>query len=252
MLMGQALAGFWAVGGHRKLLLRVLRHDPGPHRTPFRSDIWPLQWRMAVSWICGYATVPLFVPILMGSRAWGPVEAGKMALSISVAGKIADVSMAWMNTKSAPFGRLVALREYRELDHRFFRSLLQSSTIGLLGAASVWALALLLMESGSPYATRFLPPMGLALLLFGYVANTVVSSMAIYLRAHKQEKFMVNSIAGALYAAPMAWVLGHRFGGMGLAAGYAAGSLVIGLGYGTYTFLRWRRIWHDTSVKAVA
>jgi hypothetical protein len=252
MLLGQALAGFWAIGGHRRLLLNVLRHDPGQHRTPFRVDIWPLQWRMAVSWICGYATVPLFVPVLMGSRAWGPIEAGKMAISISVAGKIADVSMAWMNTKSAPFGRLIALGQFGELDNRFFRSLVQSSGIGLLGAVSVWVLAVLLERSGSGYATRFLPPMGLALLLFGYVANAVVSSMALYLRAHKQEKFMVNSILGAIYSAPMAWILGHRFGGMGIAAGYAVGSLVIGLGYGTYTFLRWRRIWHGTPAKAVA
>jgi hypothetical protein len=160
--------------------------------------------------------------------------------------------MAWMNTKSAPFGRLIALGEFGELDSRFFRSLVQSSAIGLLGAISVWVLAVLLERSGSGYATRFLPPTGLALLLFGYVTNTVVSSMALYLRAHKQEKFMVNSIMGAIYGAPMAWIVGHRFGGMGIAAGYAVGSLVIGLGYGTYTFMRWRRIWHGTPQKAVA
>jgi hypothetical protein len=244
MLAGQAVAGFWAIRGRRRLLLTVLRHDPGPHRIPFRTDVWPLQWRMAVSWICGYATVPLFVPILMGSAAWGPVEAGRMAISISASSKIADIAMAWMNTKSAPFGRLIALKRFGELDRRFFRSLAQSSVLGALGALSLWLLAVVLAHAGNRYAARFLSPLGLGLLLFGYVANTVVSSMAIYLRAHKQEKFMVNSIAGAVYSAPMAWLLGHRYGGVGIAAGYALGSLVIGLGYGTVTFLRWRKRWH--------
>lgn len=247
MLLGQAIAGFYAIFGFRRLLLNVLRHDPGPHRTPFKTDIWPLQWRMAVSWICGYVAVPLFVPVLMGAAAWGPVEAGRMAVSISLSSKIADVAMAWMNTKAAPFGRLIALRQFGELDHRFFRSLGQSAAIGSLGAVTVWVLAVMLEHAGNRYAARFLSPTALALLLFGYVANTVVSSMAIYLRAHKQEKFMVNSILGALYCAPMAWILGHRFGGLGIAAGYAAGSLVIGLGYGTYTFLKWRRIWHGNA-----
>ena len=68
--------------------------------------------------------------------------------------------------------------------------------------------------------------------------------MAIYLRAHKQEKFMINSIIGALYTVPMAWFLGNRYGGMGIAAGYAAGTIFVGLGYGTFIFLKWRRIWH--------
>jgi O-antigen/teichoic acid export membrane protein len=252
MLAGQAFAGFWAIRRHRQLLLNILRHDPGPHRTPFRTDIWPLQWRMAVSWVCGYAAIPLFVPVLMGARAWGPIEAGRMAVSISVASKVADVALAWMNTKSAPFGRLIALGHYGELDRRFFRSLAQSSAIGSLGALAVLVLAIALAHTNSHYATRFLSPAALACLLFGYIANTIVSSMAIYLRAHKQEKFMVNSILGALYSAPMAWVLGHRFGGIGIAAGYAVGSLVIGLGYGTYTFLHWRRIWHGTRHEAVA
>jgi len=244
MLLGQVLAGFWAIRGHRRLLGNVLRHKPGVHQTSFRTDIWPLQWRMAVSWVSGYLTIPLFAPLLAHMGAWGPVEAGRMGVSLSVAAKIGDVAMAWMNTKAAPFGRLVALRNFVELDRRFFRALVQSTGLGACGAAAAWVLAVVLMHHGNRYAGRVLSPLGLAFMLFGFVANTVVSSMANYLRAHKQEKFMVNSIVGALYCVPMAWFLGHHFGGLGIAAGYAAGSLVIGLGYGTYTFLKWRRIWH--------
>jgi hypothetical protein len=33
-------------------------------------------------------------------------------------------------------------------------------------------------------------------------------------------------------------------GAWGIAIAYAIGGTVIGLGYGTYTFLKWRRIWH--------
>lgn len=244
MLLGQALAGGWAIRRHRRLLGNVLRHKPGAHQTSFRTDIWPLQWRMAVSWVSGYLTIPLFAPLLAHIGAWGPVEAGRMGVSLSVAAKIGDVAMAWMNTKAAPFGRLVALRQYVELDKRFFRALVQSTALGICGAVAAWLLAFWLGGHSTKYAERFLSPLGFGFMLFGFIANTVVSSMANYLRAHKQEKFMTNSIVGALYCAPMAWVLGHRYGGVGIAAGYALGSLVIGLGYGTYTFLKWRRIWH--------
>ena len=235
MLMGQALAGGAAIFRFRHLLGTVLRHKPGVHQTTFRRDIWPLQWRMAVSWVSGYLTIPLFAPMLAHMGAWGPVEAGRMGVSISVAAKIGDVAMAWMNTKSAPFGRLVALRKFGELDERFFRALVQSTAIGAVGAVVVWTGAYLLGIHGGKlahYSERFLSPLGLALILFGFLANTVVSSMAMYLRAHKQEKFMVNSIVGAVYTLPVAWYLGHKFGGLGVAMAYALGSLVIGLGFG--------------------
>ena len=247
MLLGQALAGGWAIRSHRRLLGNVLRHKPGVHQTSFRTDVWPLQWRMAVSWVSGYLTIPLFAPLLAHMGTWGPVEAGRMGVSLSVAAKIGDVAMAWMNTKAAPFGRLVALRNFAELDKRFFRALAQSTVLGTCGAVLAWVLAFVLARHSTHYAGRFLSPLGLAFMLFGFIANTVVSSMANYLRAHKQEKFMLNSIVGALYCAPMAWILGHRYGGMGIAAGYAFGSLTIGLGLGTYTFLKWRRIWHSGS-----
>ncbi len=250
MLLGQALAGFYAIYRYRRLLLNVLRHDPGEHRTSFATDIWPLQWRMAVSWVSGYLTVPLFAPMLASAPLWGPVEAGRMGVSISIAAKVADVSMAWMNTKAAPFGRLVALRDYVELDRRFFRALAQSSGLGAFGAVVIWSLAAALERHGNHYASRFLSPLALGLILFGFVANTLVSSMAIYLRAHKQEKFMLISLLGTVYQLPAAFLLGHRYGGLGVAWSFGVGSAVIGLGCGTYTFLKWRRIWHAPAATA--
>ena len=101
---------------------------------------------------------------------------------------------------------------------------------------------------GVPLASRLLSPVPLALLFFGTVANVVVAAEALYIRAHKEEKFMVNSILGAVYIVPLAYVLGRwqsPYGGAwGITAAFALGTVVIGLGYGTYTFQRWRRIWH--------
>ena len=240
---GQVLAGAVAIFGKRRLLLGLLQHNPGVHHVPFRTEIWPLQWRMAVSWISGYLTLPLFTPILFHSP-WGAIEAGRMGMTMGIAAKLSDVAIAWMNTKSAPFGRLIALRNYAELDRRFFKSLIQSAAIGTAAAAMVWLLAQWMNYHGNYLATRLLSPLALALVLFGYVGNVVVTSLAIYLRAHKQEKFMVNSILGALYTAPAAFFAGRAYGGLGIACVYALGTLVIGLGYGTYTFQKYRRAWH--------
>lgn len=240
---GQAIAGAAFLLTRRGLLLPLLRRPVDPaENVSWSADIWPFQWRMAVSWVCGYFTFQLFTPVLFAR--WGAVEAGRMGMSLNIAGALSAIAIAWMNTKAAPFGRLIALGDFRELDHRFFRALTQSTAINLLGAVTILAAALLLGVYGHPLAHRLLAPLPLTLLLLGSVGNNIVSGEAMYLRAHKQEKFMLNSIVGALYTAPMAWILGRSFGAPGIAVGYLAGTIVIGLGFGTFTFQKYRRAWH--------
>ncbi len=251
MIFGQAAAGAWFVWSKRGLLLPLMRHASEHFKIDWRAEIWPFQWRIAVSWLAGYVTSQLFNPLLMNYR--GPVEAGQMGMSLNVCGTLSSMAIAWMNTKAAPFGRMIARKEYGVLDRNFFRALVQSTAAALLGCGAVWLVLDLLRAHGVRLhgvllASRLLPPVPLAMLFFGTVANIVVFAEALYLRAHKQEKFMANSIVGALYIAPLAYFLARwqnpHGGAWGIAAAYGLGALVIGLGYGTYTFSRWRRIWH--------
>ena len=240
---GQALAGIGFLLTRRPMLLALLRLPVrAEDHISWRTDIWPFQWRMAISWVCGYFTFQLFTPVLF--VRWGAVEAGRMGMTLNIAGALSSIAVAWMNTKAAPFGQLIALRRFPELDRRFRTALFQSASVNVLGAVVVLAGALFLAHLGHPFAGRLLAPLPLALMLFGSVGNNVVSAEAMYLRAHKQEKFMVNSVVGALYTVPMVWFLGRSFGALGIAAGYLLGTLVIGLGFGTWTFQRYRRLWH--------
>ena len=85
------------------------------------------QWRIAVSWICDYFIFQLFTPVLFAFR--GPVEAGQMGLSMSAVTQLGGIVLAWMSTKAAPFGSLVARRDFDALDTLFFRTLRQSLAI---------------------------------------------------------------------------------------------------------------------------
>ncbi len=241
---GQALVGMYAVWRRRGLLLPLLRMQVGDAHIGWRTEIWPFQWRVAVSWVCGYLSFQLFTPVLFKSANWGPVVAGRMGMAISIAGALSAVSVAWMNTKAAPFGRLIALREFRELDRVFFRSLAQSTAISLLGSASVWLGVVWLGLHHGKAADRVLAPLPFGLFLLAGVMNNVVFGMATYLRAHKQEKFMVNSILGAALVAPLVYLLGRPYGPVGITGGYCAVTLAVGLGLGSYTFLKYRRLWH--------
>jgi O-antigen/teichoic acid export membrane protein len=252
VIFGQALAGVWFLFSRRRLLMGLLRRPVDKSaRINWGSELWPFQWRIAVSWLCGYFTYQLFNPILMNYR--GAVEAGQMGMSMNVCGTLSGIAIAWMNTKAAPFGRMIARKEYKRLDRVFSSALLQSTAAATAACVAVWLIVEWMLHHGirahgGLLANRLLPPTVLLLLFAATVANIIVFGEALYLRAHKQEKFMVNSIIGAVYIVPMALWLGRMHGPYGGAHGIAiasvVGAAVIGLGYGSYTFFKWRRIWH--------
>jgi hypothetical protein len=60
----------------------------------WKQEVWPFQWRIAVSWMCSYFTVQVFIPILFALR--GPVEAGQMGMSLSITGYMTILALAWI------------------------------------------------------------------------------------------------------------------------------------------------------------
>lgn len=227
----------------RDLLIPLWRLDAGEHRIHWMSEVWPFQWRIAVSWLCGYFIFQLYNPVLFAFR--GAVVAGQMGMSLSLASALSSVAISWINTKAAPFGALIAKKEFAQLDHLFFKALRQSLSVCTAGALVAWSGVLYLSWARPALAHRVLDPISLGILLATNVLNIIVSAEALYLRAHKQEKFLLNSVLGALLVAPSTYFLGRSYGAFGVVTGSLAIGLFVGLPLGTYTFLKYRRIWHE-------
>lgn len=242
MIFGQAIAGIIWLITRRRLLLHLLRHPVGQHAIDWWKEVWPFQWRIAVSYACGFFIFQLFNPVLF--KYWGPATAGRMGMSLSLSNAIAAIAVAWISTKAAPFGALIARRQYAALDRLFFRSLWQSLSLAMLGALVVWAGVLLLNYRHLAFAQRVLPPLPFAFLLISMCISQVVNSWALYLRAHKQEKFLLNSVLGAICLTLSSYFLGRRFGALGLTSGQIVIGIFLGLGLGYYTFAKYRRLWH--------
>jgi O-antigen/teichoic acid export membrane protein len=243
LISGQAIAGLVWIGRRRHMLLGLIRHPVGQHAIDWWGEVWPFQWRIAVSYACGFFIFQLFNPILF--RYWGPAAAGRMGMSLNLSNAIASIAIAWINTKAAPFGAMIARREYDALDRVFFRSVAQTLALCALGSVIVWTTTVVMTHHHLPFAQRLLPPLPLGLLLISMNINQVVSSMALYLRAHKQEKFLLNSVLGAIFLTLSTYFLGRRFGAIGMTSGQFASAITLGLGLGSYTFFKWRRIWHE-------
>ena len=248
MLLGMASSALVWLVRKRKLLLGLLRYRTEEHRIRWAEEVWPFQWRIAVSWFCGYFIFWLFNPVLFAYR--GPVEAGQMGMSLSLVNAILNVAISWISTKSAPFGTLIARKEYRQLDRTFFKALRQAFVVSLAGALTAWLGCVYLNFQHLRFALRLLDPFTLGLLLVLMITNVVIFSEAIYLRAHKQEVFFINSIVGAVTVTLFTLIFGRYYGARGIAISCCVGN-IFGLVWATYKFRKYRRLWH-TSADAVA
>ncbi len=211
----------------------------------WKQEVWPLQWKIALSWLSGYFIFRLFNPLMFAF--FGPVVAGRMGLSLTAVNALAGISVSWVNTKSSPFGMLIARREFAELDRRFFPCLWQSLIFLVCSALVVWLATFALFASGNPLSLRILEPLPMALLLGAVIATHVVYCEAIYLRAHKQEPFLVMSLIWGGLILLSSITLGREFGATGMMLGYFVINLVVGTGAGTWIFVRKRTEWHAPS-----
>lgn len=242
LITGQVIAGGSWIYTRRRLLLPLIRYVAGEHRIEWWTEVWPFQWRIAISWVCGYFIFQLFNPVLFAY--WGPVSAGQMGMSLSISNALTAVAIAWINTKAAPFGIMIARKEYAKLDEAFFRAVTHSFTVCVAGAITIWCIVLIMNVENVKFAQRVLSPTSFGMLMVAMVLNHLVFSEALYLRAHKQEKFLLVSVLNALFMLASAYPLGKRYGAAGMMTAYLAGSTVIGLGLGTFTFLKYRKKWH--------
>ncbi len=248
VITGQVLVGAVWISMRRGFLMGLLRYKPGDQHVSWQNEIWPFQWRMAISWIAGYFVYQTFNPFLFAFK--GPVAAGQMGMSMSFANSLMAIAGAWVSTKAAPFGTLIAQRKYQQLDSVFFRTLRQSILVAALGATAVWAATTYLHSTHGRYANKLLSPLPFALLLAAAILNHVFASIAIYLRAHKQEKLFQLSVAIAIAVLLSNSLFARTSGALGMVAGYLVIMALMGLGCGSLIFRKYRTLWHADRLPA--
>jgi ABC-type multidrug transport system fused ATPase/permease subunit len=240
-IVGYAGAGLLFVATRRRLLKGLLRHPSGDAGICWNREVWPFQWRIAVSWMCSYFTVQVFIPIVFALR--GAVEAGQIGMSLSITGYMTVLALAWTSTKTTPFGRMIARREYRGLDCLFQRALRQSLTVFAMMALSSCGVVAVLPAVAPRLASRMVAPQLFAVLVMAAGANCAVQSLATLLRSFKSEPFLVQSLAVASLTLVFAGATAGRWGNVGAALSYLFATAVIGLPFAWVIFVRARRIY---------
>jgi hypothetical protein len=212
----------------------------GP-RIDWWREVWPMQWRLAVSWLSGYFVYPLFTPALFHFR--GAVAAGQMGMTLSMMMALTMISSMWIITKAPQFGIFVARREYGNLDKLLFRSTLSAVGIAMAGAVVIFSFVSFAYANDFMFAERFLPPLPTAFFLVTVVLMQISIGQSTYLRAHKREPFVIMGVITAGMTALAVLITAGSWGALGVILSYFTIILFFAIPYGTWVWWRFRARW---------
>ncbi|QDK83089.1 hypothetical protein EXU85_32605 [Spirosoma sp. KCTC 42546] len=225
----------------KQLLLTIYRHA-SLWKVSYRKEIFPYQYKIALSWISGYLLVQLFNPILFATQ--GAVVAGQMGMTLAALNGVSTISMSWVSTKITLFSSLIARKNYKELDSVFETTLRQLMIVSVV----LLTLFIVMIESINVFNTslrdRFLPLTQILFLCLATFINQIIFSWATYLRCHKQEPFLLISVLNGILCAFSSIIMGHYFGITGMVLGYTVLTALIGGLGGYYIFVTKKNEWH--------
>jgi hypothetical protein len=222
----------------------LLRQTADGPRVDWWREVWPFQWRIAVSAPFVYLTSYLFNLVLFDDPTYGKTVAGQMGMSLTVMYALISATIAWVGTRVPIFGQLIARRDWAALDRIFGRVFFTSTLLSVAGAAFGFTVLVALRAGGYKLGTSMLPPLPLGLLLANAVVQHIVHALAAYVRAHKRDPFYGLFIAFGLAMAAAVFTVGRAYGPTGMAASLLILNTLICLVGGIFVFIHCRRAWH--------
>ena len=207
----------------------------------WRKEIWPMQWRMAVSSGAAFFIFQLFNPILFHYH--GSVVAGQMGMTLAASNALLGICLTLLVAKSPELGKLAAIRDWEKFDQVFFRVFSQSTFLAVVGAIIGWLIIWHLQKYYS-IGKRFIPSIDTAFLLGAVCVHVVIGAFVIYLRAHKKEPLMIVTVITSLIQGFSTLILGMRYATLGVTAGYFFISLFVILPAVYRVWIKCRVDWH--------
>lgn len=195
----------------------------------YRKEIFPYQWRIALSWISGYFIFQLFNPVLFATD--GAKVAGQMGMTMAALNGIQALTLSWINTKVPLMSGLIAQKKYSELDGIFQRTMKQMLLIGISGLLFFILLIYIIQVNNIHIGNidigdRFLPVIPVVLMAWSVFTVFPVSAWGTYLRCHKREPLMWNSIIIGLLCCFSTLGVGGKYGLWGIVVGFSVIRLI--------------------------
>lgn len=237
LLIG-ALSGFLIINlKYRKALLQLQQKAKGKAH-PWFQEIMPLLWRYAVSWVSGFFIFQAFTPIAF--HYFGPVEAGQVGFSLAISTALFGLSNVWVTIITPRINIYVCRQDYPSLNNRFIKHVLLAMVTYICGVAMLLT-PLIWFAELTPFTGRVVRWESLLIVNMGWFLQLIINAMAVYVRAHKKEPFVLASFINAIYVFSSTIALAIHFPVDYLFIGFFSGYLII-IPWFVFIFTRyWKR-----------
>jgi hypothetical protein len=226
---------------HRKFF-SVFMRCASPARRIWLKRLWPMQWRLAILNLAGYAASNFLTLVLF--QLHGPAPAGRFGMSWQIASTLNQLSMAPAQSRAPLFASYAATAQFDRLDQTW-RKFSRRAVALMAGAAGLVSLIVVAIAAHEQtIAARLLPPFEFSLLLLGMVFTVGMQCQALYLRAFGKEPYHVVGIMAAVLAAGLALILGASYGALGVVSAYALATM-LSFAWASVLFRRLRQEWRQ-------
>lgn len=195
----------WVRSRHRSLFLANTYAET---TFPWRETVWPLQRKVALSWLASY--VFLYSPTLVIFYFQGAKLAGRLGLSIVVANLLGSLSASWLVAKVPRITHLVVQNQEVESNRLFGKEFRKAFSLMLLGY--VIAIAFVALVRDYAIAERILPPLQLGLLFLVFLIFHGISMISVYFRARGREAMVLQNVVASGVSLLASCVLAGRYG----------------------------------------
>ena len=227
-------------------ILKNIWKDSGAEKVLYMKEVFPYQWRIALSWVSGYFIFQLFNPVLFATE--GAKVAGQMGMTLAALNGVQALTQSWINTKVPRLSGFIAKKDYNSLDILFGKTFKQMMLIGTV-AILLFVFVIYLIQSnevsflGMDIGDRFLPIVPLCLMAWSSWTMVPISPWATYLRCHKREPLLLNSVVVGILCGLSTIVLGNSYGLYGVTIGFAS-LRIISLLWIYYIYRLKKKEWH--------
>lgn len=211
------------------------------------SEVWPLQWRIAVQSITYWFANQTFT-LAMWMFASEAI-AGRMGMTWTVFTAIQSLGIVWLQTRIPALGALIARDRHDDafaLARRVSRS---SFLLVTAGTVSFLAVVGVLRSLDVAIAERFLDTWPLIIFGVGLIVNHTVFCVGTFVRAYRVDPFLRVNAGASLLTGALVWGLSYFLGTIGAALAY---TLVISLAQVPGHLIILRRFRRDHSGNAAS
>lgn len=232
-----------------KHFFRMFLDKPTADQVSWLREIWPFQWRIAISWISGYFIFSAITPVVF--RVSGAAAAGRVGFTLQLLRTVCGLAASWSSTKIPLFGILVARREWEELAGVWRKATLMTVAVSAVGCVGAIVAMYVIAIVAPSFSTRYSGTQVAVLLGTSLVLQNLISGYGYYLRAFKKEPFALLSVCQAALSFGMVLVLTLWLNEVGAAIGYLAATLATAMP--AWIIFRRKRIqYQDASIRELA